>query len=394
MFITNLVARSVRADLTVMADANTSVRRQLDIPPLARVPVRVADVAAVPSPGVVVESIGGPVVVEHELHNGANVATGPCARQAAGSWYLAAGTTVKGAQQWLSLFDPFADDAIVDVTFLTDAGPQAPQALQGLVVPRRTKIDVSVHDNVPRQGIVAAQVHARIGRVVAEQVMLFDGSNGQTGMSLALGAPSLALDWYAPAGIVVGGTDRMIVANPGDNAATVTVDVVLDGEAKLTPQPVAVPDHSVVSVDLMSRVPANLDFWVHLHSDQPVFAAQSVATANASATVPAGPFLSREWAFASARSSVPGTDVLVAANPTSHPVLLRVDAIVSGGTSPVVDDPAVSIPPGARALVDLTARNVPGAAGLLVTAGAPISVERVDSAPQTMSATLGIPSAS
>lgn len=394
VFVTNVASHIVRADVIVMADANTTVPRRVDVPGLTRVAVHVADVVATPNPGVVVESIGGPVVVEHEIRNGVSIAMGPCARQAASAWYLPAGTTVKGAQQWLSLFDPFPDDAIVDVTFLTDTGPQAPQALQGLVVPRHTKVTVSVHDNVPRQGIVAAQVHTRIGRVVAEQSLFFDGTNGRLGMTLASGAPATAVDWYLPAGVVVGGTDALVVANPGDSQATVVVDVVLDGEAKLTPQSVPVPDHSVVSIDLMSRVPANTGFWVRAHSDKPVVAAQSVFTATASATVTASPVLSRRWAFASARSSVPSTDVIVAANPAARPVTLRVDAILSGATPPIIGDQSVSIPPGARALVNLSERNVPAGAGVLVTTDEPVAVERVDSNPQTMSAALGIPGAS
>jgi hypothetical protein len=394
VFVTNVGNTAIRANVVVMADANITMSRRVDVAALTRVPVRVFDVVATPTPGVVVESVGGPVVVEHEIRNGVHVAIGPCARQAASTWYLPAGSTAKGTQQWLSLFDPFADDAIVDVTFLTDGGPQAPQALQGLVVPGRTKVVVGVHDQVQRQAIVATLVRTRIGRVVAEQSMLFDGSNGRSGMTLALGAPSTGLDWSLPAGLIVTGPDSVIIANPGDTAATVTVDVVLDGEAKLTPAPVQIADHSVVSVDLTARVPQSLNFWVRLHSDRPVVAAQTMNNGLASATVLASPVVSRQWAFASARSAATATDLIVAANPTTKPVPLRIEAISSGTTTPVAGEAPLSIPPGSRVLVDLKARNVSVDAGLLVTAGAPIVVERVDAGSQTMSATLGIPSVS
>jgi hypothetical protein len=394
VFVTNLTARPVRADVIVQIDADNAKSRRVDVPARSRVPVRVVEIATAPGPGVVVESIDGPVIVEHEIRNGAHVAAGPCARQAASTWYLPAGTTVKGTQQWLSLFDPFADDAIVDVSFLTDAGPQAPQALQGLVVPRRTKIVVAVHDNVQRQALVAAQVRTRIGRVVAEQSLLFDGTSGRFGMTLALGAPASASDWFLPAGLWAPGPDAMVVANPGGAAATVTVEVLLDGEARLTPSQVQLPDHSVVSVDLLSRVPPNTSFWVRVHSDQPVVAAQTMSNAVASTTAPAAPVLSTRWAFASARSSVPATDLLVAANPTARPVSLHVEAVSAGTVAPVAGDVALSIPPGGRVIVDLSARAVPSGAGLVVTASAPIVVERVDGNPQTMSATVGIPGGS
>lgn len=391
VFVTNVGTRPVRADVRVTADANSSTSRDVDIPARTRVAVRVFDVVATMTPGVVVESIGGPVVVEHEIRNGVHQALGPCAREAAATWYLPAGTTVKGAQQWLSLFDPFADDAIVDVTFLTDGGPQAPQALQGLVVPRHTKVVVPVHDSVQRQAVVATQVRARIGRVVAEQSLVFDPTSGRAGLTLALGAPTPAQDWSLPAGQVVAGPDAAVIANPGNTAATVTVDVVLDGEAKLTPDSVQVPDHSVVVVDLMARVPPSTNFWVRLHSDQPVVVAQTMNNALASATVPATPVVARVWAFASARSTPTATDVVVVANPSGRPVTVRFDALASGAASPVADA-AVSIPAGGRVLVDMNARKVSPDAGLLVSADAPVVVERYDLTAQTMSAATGIPS--
>jgi hypothetical protein len=394
VFVTNLGSGAIHANVVVMADANTTMSHRVDVAAHTRVAVRIFDVVATPTPGVVVESVGGPVVVEHEIRNGVHVAIGPCARQAASNWYLPAGSTAKGTQQWLSLFDPFADDAIVDVTFLTDGGPQTPQALQGLVVPRRTKVVVGVHDQIQRQAIVTTLVRTRIGRVVAEQSLLFDGSNGRSGIALALGAPSTAVDWSLPAGQIVSGPDAITVANPGNTAATVTVDVVLDGEAKLTPEAVQIADHSVVSVDLTARVPPSLNFWVRMHSDRPVVVAQTMNNALASATVPAAPVVSRQWAFASARSAATATDLIVAANPTTRPVPLRIEAISSGTTTPVAGEAPLSIPPGSRVLIDLKARNVSADAGLLVTAGAPIVVERVDLTSQTMSATLGIPSVS
>ncbi|HMC69785.1 MAG TPA: DUF5719 family protein, partial [Mycobacteriales bacterium] len=241
VFVANLGTRPLRANVVVMADANNARSRRVDVPARTRIAVRVFDVAAVANPGVVVESVGGPVVVEHEIRNGVQVATGPCARQAASNWYVPVGTTIKGAQQWLALFDPFADDAIVDVTFLTDGGPQAPQALQGLVVPRRTKVVVPVHESVQRQTIVATQVRTRIGRVVAEQSQQFDGTGGRAGITLALGAPGEAVDWVLPAGLLVTGPDAVMVANYEATPATVNIDVVLDGEAKLTPVTVDVP---------------------------------------------------------------------------------------------------------------------------------------------------------
>ena len=96
---------------------------------------KVADILATPEPGVVVETTGGPAAVSHQLQHDGDFAVEPCTRAAGPSWYFASGTTVPGAEHDLALFNPFGDDAIVDVTFLTDTGVQQPDDLQAVVVP-------------------------------------------------------------------------------------------------------------------------------------------------------------------------------------------------------------------------------------------------------------------
>ena len=80
--------------------------------------------------------------------HGDDFAIEPCSRSAGPDWYFAAGTTVEGSEQYLVLFNPFGDDAIVDVSFLTDTGVQEPDGLQALVVPRRSRITIPVQDSV------------------------------------------------------------------------------------------------------------------------------------------------------------------------------------------------------------------------------------------------------
>ena len=46
--------------------------------------------------------------------------------------------------------------------------------MQALVVPRRSRVTIPVQDAVLRQARVATHIHARTGRVVAEQTQTFD----------------------------------------------------------------------------------------------------------------------------------------------------------------------------------------------------------------------------
>src|SRR5207248_1905154 len=148
---------------------------------------------------------------------------------AASDWYFANGTTDKGAQQYLVLLDPFGDDAVVDVTFLTNDGVQEPDALQGLSVPRRSRITIAVHDEVPRQRDVAVHVHARTGRIVAERSQIFDGtaSSGEVarkGIALSLGATAPSRAWYFPGATTDDGASASVaVANFGPRTTPVEV---------------------------------------------------------------------------------------------------------------------------------------------------------------------------
>jgi hypothetical protein len=178
---------------------------------------------------------------------------------------------VEGSQQQLQLFNPFGDDAIVDVSFVTDTGGQQPSELQALVVPRRSRITIPVQDSVLRQDRVAAHVHARAGRIVAEQTQLFDrvtvNSETRDGIALSEGTPAPALVWRVAAGTTRNaGRSTVSVANFSDTDASVTVRVVLTTGQRLTPETVRVPSQGVVPVDVTSRVPLGTDFAVEATS--------------------------------------------------------------------------------------------------------------------------------
>ncbi|MFI5045418.1 MAG: DUF5719 family protein [Acidimicrobiia bacterium] len=273
VIVTSVADVEISATVTVMPGGDVApVSRTLRVAPHREVRLAVADVLATPEPGVVVEVVGGQAAVAHELRTADDIATEPCARRASPEWYFASGTTVRGTQQYLVLFNPFGDDAIVDVTVLTDTGVQAPDQLQGLGVQRRSRVSIPIHDLVPRQDLVALEVHARTGRVVAERSMIFDGTvpeNGpaRRGISLSLGAISPRRTWDLPYGSTIdGGTTRLGVANFGSISSNVEVDVLIGDDQTLTPLAVSVPARGVVSMDVGDRVPAGSHFAVRAYA--------------------------------------------------------------------------------------------------------------------------------
>jgi len=281
VIVASLAPSTVDATITVMPGGDGAPKtRQLRLAPGEETRVKVADILATPEPGVVVETTGGPAAVSHQLQHGGDFAVEPCTRAAGTDWYFASGTTVPGAEHDLALFNPFGDDAIVDLSFLTDTGVQQPDDLQAVVVPRRSRITVPVQNAVLRQERVAAEIHARVGRIVAEQTQIFDGTvpdQGPTreGIAVSGGAQAPAGTWWFAQGTTDnGGTTSLALANFGDRDARVQVHVVLASDETLDPQSLTVPARSVVAVEPTTRVPIGTKYAITV-TTQPLDGARS-----------------------------------------------------------------------------------------------------------------------
>ena len=229
------------------------------LPSVRSIPV--SSILANPEPGVVVEASGAPVVVTHSVSGAGDVGVTPCARGGSDTWYFAGGTTVLGAEQWLTLFNPFPGDAVVDISFFTNTGVEAPGEAQGVVVPGTSRLSIPVHDLVPRRDAVATRVTTRRGRVIAEQVQILDGRDGRKGITLVAGAPELAKKWwFSGATAQEGRATTVSILNPGATRVNVRIDTALVGAVTLAPIDVEIPPRSVSVTDVSSRVPVGTPF--------------------------------------------------------------------------------------------------------------------------------------
>ena len=273
ILVGNVSKSEVRATITVMPGGDAKpVSRELTVAPGGEERVKVASILATAEPGVVVEAVGGRAVVSHSLEHNGDLAVEPCSRTTSSSWYFAAGTTVKGSEHYLVLFNPFGDDAIADVSFITDTGVQQPDNVHGLVIPRRSRVSVAVHDLVPRQERVATAVHLRAGRIVAERDQIFDGTAPdtgptRTGIAVSLGATATARQWVIPAGTSTnGGTSTVAVANYSNLDTEAEVAILLPNGQTASPQSVKVASRQVVNVDFTNRVPVDSPYSVVVRS--------------------------------------------------------------------------------------------------------------------------------
>jgi len=381
--IANLSPSRIRASITVYPGGEDEPgTRDVELDGYQRVSVRVAQVLETPNPGVVVEVFGGPAIVEHELRGATDLAMGPCAHEPSRRWYFAAGDTAKGAVQQLELLNPFGDDAVVDITFVTDGGVQEPTDLQGFVVGRHSKVVVPVQDLVPRQARVATQIVARTGRIVAEQTRTFDGTDGRVGLAVSLGSSDTRREWTVPFGDAgTGTTSTLAIANFGVVPAQVEVSVLLPSEGVLAPETVDVPSRSIVHVDPGARVPAGSGYGaiVRALGSTPVVAAGFLA--NASGTDQPGaaegvgaPETAQKWAFAG--SPLRTSSRITVVSRSTRPVTVELRAYVDGDPNSPHSAPAAVVQPGKQVQFDLDALGITPDQVLVVGADGPIVAGR------------------
>ena len=386
--IASIADTSVEATITVLTGGDEPpASRQVRLQPREQIEVPVSSIAEAAEPGVVVEVVGGQAIVSHALAGQDDVAVEPCARAAATDWYFANGTTVRGAQQFIVLFNPFGDDAIVDVTFLTDSGVMEPDVLQGYVVPRRSRVTLAVHEIVERQELVAAHVHARVGRVVGERTHLFDGSASEgvavrQGIAVSLGSTAPERVWEFPYGESgVGYAQSVAIANFGLRPTTFEILVRVDDEP-IAPTRADVEARAVVAVDVGVLVPIGARYSVTvtardvegrgapvivemLASWPPTVGARSVATS------PGSTLTARRWVIALPDLGLATDAVVTVANPGTRPVTAALAVYRAGNTSEPVSQPELAIP-----AAELGSFSATGAAGrvLIVTADRPVVV--------------------
>ena len=406
LLVANLGDEDAAAVVTVFDGDDEPARERVDVPARAQVEVELAEVTegeeqllldgTIVGPGVLVEAFGGEVVVEHAVVSGDAFAVGPCARGAGPDWFFASGTTIRGTELMLSLFNPFGDDAIVDLTFLTDTGVQTPDGAEALIVPRGSRISVPVHALVQRQVQVATAVRARTGRVIAEQSLVSDGSEIPAGFALSLGATRPSGSWAFPYG--VGGSERthnLSVANFAESGSEVEVRVDVDDGERIEPQTVPVPARSVAVVDVGGLAPGGATYAVDVRvtGAEPVVVDELLTSAGDDAAGLAldsgAPQPAPRWAFAGAGDLDAGAIVSVL-NPGPDRVTVSLSVLGSDGDSPPTPV-ELNLGRGERNSFDLDELEIGADQLLLVQADGPVVAERLLTTDTGQSLDPGVP---
>lgn len=383
--VLNMGARPLRGSVTIVPSAGESRVSAVEAPALGQAVVTLATPAPSPYVAAVVELDGGNAVVELAVNGPLGDSFAPCAPSASPTWYFADGVTTKDATEILSLFNPFPEDAIVDVTFTSEEGQTSPEALSGVTVKGKSVTAVNAGEFVQRREGVTAAVRARSGRLVVHRLLSFDGSEGRRGVSLSLGVRDPGPLWYFPEGVVVDGiTERYHVFNPGAQESEISVSFALDsGEAE--PLELTVPPESRITVvaNDQTRVPRGVGHAVTVESlnGVGVVAERSIDGGPPSgrygfALTPGAPLAARRWAMAVGRADEVLDEWLVIYNPGTDPIRVSVTLVADGRRQPVAPLENMAFAPGQRRSIRLRDHLQLGNVPLVVSASGPVTVER------------------
>jgi len=145
-------------------------------------------------------------------------------------WYFPEGLVADGLSERFLIYNPGATEAQVELSLALDRGEAEPLRL---TIPRESRlaVDAAEESRIPKDVPHAVTVRSLEGpHVVVERAVDGAAPSARTGMSIALGARLPALRWATAAGAADDNYDHwVIVQNPGDRPARVTLNLLSDG---------------------------------------------------------------------------------------------------------------------------------------------------------------------
>ncbi len=406
LFLMNPAGEDTTAKLTAYNADGIVGEATVEVPAPGPTRVGVNSTFGATGLSVVVESSAGQLVVEHRLTGTNQVDQVPCSTSSSGSWYFPSQTTLRNTTAQLHLFNPFPEDASVDISAAVDDGVREPPEWQGVVVPARTSRVIDLGVGAQRRDQFAISVELRNGQLIAETAQTLatpaEGDVPATrGLRLQLGVPEAESEWSFADGFAGPGvSERLVVFNPGEQAARVAVQVTPFGGVQLPPEPfeVEVPARRYAVLDLSAetRIPPEGLHAIRVESGAraPVVVGRVVTitgpredpsapevtarppTTRGTAIGTGTPVAATLWAATGLVVGGPQESTVLVHNPTSASVTVSATAIGGNGDGTLLAD-EVEIAAGDSFAVATRGQGLGrGEVTVLVEATAPVVVER------------------
>lgn len=329
-----------------------------------------------------------------------------CSDRASLHWFFAAGASTLGVDERLLIYNPFPDEAVVRVTFLTEDGEERKGGLADVAVPSQSTTEIAVNKFIRLERTLGVRIDTKRGRVVAWRMLFDDPDGGPTGVQMSLGAAATSDTWFFPDGGVGEGIDeRLSVMNPGTEEATVTItltagDRIIQPEQLVGLQVLPGTTRTIALAEMMSKRDSDvggISAVVQSTNSVGVIAERSVryntVDVSGSAAEVGAPRLSQKWLLPAATLN-PSTDTVVIMNPGSAPATVDLKLLfASKGPASPPDLQGRAIPPGGRVKIGVGQWTNRETAMISLISTAPVVAERFSysEVPNDVGAVMGFP---
>jgi len=320
---------------------------------------------------------------------------GNCALNAGTNWYFPAGDSSVSTDYRVVVANPFPDEAVVRINFLTPEGSEPSAKLSQVAVPSGEVEVVSISGSALPQDQLSVALESVRGRVIAWKALWTKPDEGPEGFEFTLGATSPRTDWYFPVGEVSeGATQAITLMNPNPEESQVSVTLTTSEEPVQSSKliEIAVPGETskeLVIPDRLDNKDANLggvSAVVSVDNEVPVVA-ESTTTFDTDelsgrVTELGSPRLSDRW-LAGPPASRPDSDSLIIHNPSTEDATVDVTIYDGEGDSTRIAPDKLQnlvVPGGLRTSVSLDEHTQGAPLFVAVTSeGNRIVVERLAS---------------
>ncbi len=407
VLITNTTERDASVRVTAFSSLAEPVSRPVAVSAGESLSVPVAELSNGPDVAVMVETFVSGIVVEEQV--GApdrdDVAVGPCATETSSTWYFAAGSTVRDSTMWLSLFNPFSQDAVLDITVVTNDTIRRPSELQSLVVPARARRSVFVNDAADRKRVVSLIIESSAGsRVIAQQTTVHRGAQRRFGVSSTIGAVTTGSRFTFAGGSARPDTTRLVyILNPGP--VSTDVDVLLAAQGA-TPTTIRVAPESVEVVNISELAPPDSQYAVIVEATAGFDASRGrgvvvedfegyrIERGRRSVFGVAGGIglvaPAREWRFAVSRIDADTRGRAIVYNPNDSTVTVDIAYVLDGELVRPEALQGVEVEGSSPRSIGLDI-DVDERVGLIVTSSRPVYVERFLVREESVTRSTGVP---
>ncbi len=317
---------------TVDGSGSARVRREVTVPALGSTDVNPATGMPAGATASTFSFAGGGVTGTMVVNGPSGWSTAPCASAVSSRWNFAGGSTATGLLD-LSLYNPTAAQAVVDVSFLTPGGALlVPQAYQGITLAPGQLVVAGLSAYVQNQSEVATMVQTSAGAVVATELDRLSVPSG-SGLALLSGTPEPASTWrFGQTTAVQGGNVTLVIANPGQSAVMVEVSVGL-AAVTVTPRQLDVAPLTVTTLTVSSVAgwPLGSPYSLTVSASSPIIVGRSVSAPSGAGPPQAGTARGTTSTASSWLVVGPGSP----SNPLATGASIRSLAVADPGSTPV-----------------------------------------------------------